>query len=91
MPDYDNTNRGAIFNNTRKETDNHPDRTGSIDVDGVDYWINGWLKKSAKGQSYMSLSVKKKDEQAAAPPVYQPPADSPPPPADGDLDDDIPF
>ena len=31
---YDNTNRGALFRNNRKEQDNHPDHTGSINIDG---------------------------------------------------------
>lgn len=67
---YDNTDRGALFRNDRKEQPNHPDYRGSLNVDGVDYWISAWLKESAKGK-FMSLSVKPKDQQATP---SQPPA-----------------
>jgi hypothetical protein len=65
---YDNTNSGAIFVNDRKESEKHPDRSGSLNVEGVDYWINGWLKKDRNGKPYMSLSVNRKDEKKAADP-----------------------
>lgn len=66
MPEYDNTNSGALFVNTRKERENQPDRNGSINVDGVDYWISGWLKKDRNGKNYLSLSVTKKESQQDA-------------------------
>ena len=86
MTEYDNTNKGTIGKNTRKETDNHPDITGSLNVGGVDHWINGWKKVNGKdGSSFYSLSVKPKDVQGgqAAP--------SPAPAKSDDMDDDIPF
>lgn len=65
---YDNTNKGTIAKNTRKTQDNHPDITGSINVDGVDYWINGWLKKNSQdGSTFYSLSVKPKEARQEAP------------------------
>ena len=45
---YDNTNRGSLFKNDRKELDNHPDYNGSINIDGKDYWLNGWIQESTK-------------------------------------------
>lgn len=30
MTEYDNTNRGALFKNGRKESDKHPDYRGDI-------------------------------------------------------------
>jgi hypothetical protein len=53
---------GSIWVNDRKTADNHPDRTGSIMVNGVEYWLNGWLKKTADGKPFLSLSVKPKTE-----------------------------
>lgn len=63
---FDPTNRGAIFVNDKKAPgSNQPDRTGSINIEGVEYFIDGWLKKSAAGNPFMSISVKRKDKQAA--------------------------
>lgn len=44
MPKYDNTNQGAIWKNKKKEKQTHPDFTGQINVNGVEYWLNGWLR-----------------------------------------------
>ena len=61
---YDNTNRGALFINNRRTTDKHPNMTGSINVDGREYWISGWTKfKSSSGEKFLSLSVTPKEQQ----------------------------
>ena len=58
---YDNTNRGALFRNNRKEQDSHPDHTGSINIDGKEFYLNAWIKTSQNGNKFFSLSVKPKD------------------------------
>jgi hypothetical protein len=62
---YDNTNRGLLAKNDRKQSENQPDYTGSININGVEYWLNGWLKTGQNGrlagQKFFSLSVKPKD------------------------------
>ena len=67
MPQYDNTNTGLLARNERKESENHPDLTGSINVGGKEYWLSAWSKrgKSGKleGKPFFSLSVKPKDAQ----------------------------
>jgi uncharacterized protein (DUF736 family) len=82
---YDNTNRGAIFKNDDKQQDNHPDYKGSLNVNGVDMWVSGWLKTSDKtGKKFMSLSVKPKEDKPvkqASSPKRQP----------VEMDDDVPF
>lgn len=65
MADYDNTNSGALFKNAEKATDKHPDYRGTINVDGTEYWLSAWLKKSKAGATYMSLAVKVKEEKPA--------------------------
>ena len=79
MPDYDNTNRGALFKNKDKKAENHPDYKGKLNADGVDYWLSAWLKESKEGQKYMSLSITPAEEKQAKPKAK---------PAD---DDDIPW
>lgn len=70
MAEYDNTNRGVLFNNKDKKTqDSHPDYSGSINVGGVDYWLSGWVKESKDGKKFFSLSVKPKDATKAAAPA----------------------
>ena len=91
MAEYDNTNRGALFVNDKKAPgSNQPDRTGSINIEGVEYFIDGWLKKSAAGNPFMSISVKRKDKQAAAPQQRQAPVKQA---SSGfeDFDDSVPF
>ena len=58
-------NSGSIFLNERKEKETHPDRTGTAMIDGVMYYVSGWLKQSAKGQ-FLSLAFKRKDDQPQA-------------------------
>lgn len=66
MADYDDTNRGAIFQNARKLSEKHPDYTGTLNVGGVEYWLSGWKKTSKKdGKPYLSLSVTLKEEKAS--------------------------
>ncbi len=79
MPEYDNTNRGVLFKNDRKETDNHPDYTGNINVGGREFWLSAWIKQAKSGKKFLSVSVKPKEEQGQS----GVPAD--------DLDDVLPF
>jgi hypothetical protein len=57
---YDNTNKGVLFINDRKERDSHPDRKGSINIDGKEYWLSAWNKTTARGDT-ISISVQAKD------------------------------
>ena len=85
---YDNTNSGMLSRNDRKEKDTHPDFKGSINVDGVDYWLSAWVKEGKpggkmEGRKYFSLSVSPKEQTA--------PKAAPQKAASFDqLDDDIP-
>jgi hypothetical protein len=59
-------NSGSIWINDRKDQDTHPDRAGSAKIGGVDYWVNGWLRKTSDGKPYLSLSFKPKQDKAPA-------------------------
>lgn len=58
---------GALFKNTRKTTDTHPDRTGSALIGGVEYFIDGWLNTGKNGEQYLSLKFKPKAAGTARP------------------------
>lgn len=53
---YDNTDKGVLFKNDRKETDSHPDYNGSINIEGTEYWLSAWINEDKNGKKYMSLS-----------------------------------
>ncbi len=62
---YDNTNRWTLNKNTEKRDDKDRDYKGSIDVDGKQYWLSGYIKHGTNGP-FISGTVKPKDVQPAA-------------------------
>jgi hypothetical protein len=52
---------GSLFKNDRKATENHPDYTGSIMVNGKDYWLSAWVKEGTKGK-FFSVSIGKEKQ-----------------------------
>ena len=60
MAEYETNNRGALFKNEDKQEPTHADYNGSIVVDGVEFWLNAWIKEAKSGGKFMSLSVKPK-------------------------------
>jgi uncharacterized protein (DUF736 family) len=72
--EYDNSNRGMLMRTRDKQTENHPDYFGSLNVNGVDYELSGWMKVSKKGNKFMSLTIKEpfKKTTKVATPVVEP-------------------
>ena len=60
-------NSGSLFKAKDQPTDAHPGYTGTINVDGKEYWLAGWVKESKAGQKYFSLSVKPNEAPAEKP------------------------
>jgi uncharacterized protein (DUF736 family) len=81
MAEYDNTNRGVLFKNDKKESDKHPDYRGNMNVDGVEHWLDAWIKEGKNGK-FMSLSIKPKEARPAKPQGKRPVPDD---------DDSMPF
>ena len=79
-------NSGILFTNEKKEKDSHPDRQGSANIDGVDYWISGWIKTGNKGK-FLTLSFKRKDEKTESKPAPKKQDRS----SFDDMDSDLPF
>ena len=68
MAEYDNTDKGSLFKNKDRKSDKHPEYNGSINIQGVEYWLSAWVKESKKdGSKYFSLAVKQKEKQAPKP------------------------
>lgn len=70
MSNYDNTNRGALFLNDKKERDNHPDYKGSVDADGTGYWVSAWVKVSQRGDEYLSIALTPKEDAGRQAPSH---------------------
>lgn len=92
---YDNTNTGLMYRNERRQNDRQPEFTGTVNVDGVEYWLSGWVKEGKpggklEGKRFFSLSLKAKD----APPMAAPAparAQTKTGTAFDDMEDDVPF
>lgn len=85
---YDDTNRGSLFVNDRKEKETQPDYTGMVNVGGVEYRLSAWKMISKGGLKYMSLAVSKKTEMGTAPQRPAAPARQAP---REEFNDDVPF
>ena len=73
-------NTGAIFKNTNKKAENHPDYKGKVNVNGKEMEVALWVKQGKAG-SYFSASF---SEPYVAPTEERRPV--------GDsIDDDLPF
>ncbi len=86
----DRTNSGILARNKRKEKDTHPTHTGSINVEGREYWLSAWVKdgkpgSKLEGEKFFSLALKPKDTTVAPPAAVDTKAEEVP------FNDDIPF
>lgn len=88
MVEYDNTNRGVLWNNDKRETEDHPHKRGNGTLKCphckalFEMWIAGWIKDTVKGKC-LSLAftdkIPKKDNKTEAPQETK------------SLNEDIPF
>ena len=58
---------GALRRNTKKGSVMHPDYKGDIMIDGVEYWLSGWVRKNEDGTQWLSLAAKAKEPKPEAP------------------------
>lgn len=85
MSEYDNTNRGQIWKNDDRKTETHPQFKGTVNVEGVEYWVSAWSRKPDANPKApaLSFSIKKKEDEVEAPSTDVVAQDS--------FDDTIPF
>ena len=83
--EYDNKLSGALFKNDKGDNPKRPDYKGNYtDAQGNEFWVSAWVKKSQKGDTFLSLSMQPKEAKQAHTPKqeYAPSPDS---------QDDLPF
>lgn len=68
----DNTNKGAIWpNKDMREGKQDPEYTGSLNVDGVEFWISAWKRKPDANPKAPALRFTVKPKEAKRPPYGQ--------------------
>ncbi len=86
---FDNRNRFVLFKNDHKTEERHPDYTGSyVNENGAEYFMDSWIKKSAKG-TFMSGRMKLKKPKTEQSMYDEQPARRGS--IKDQLDDDVPF
>ncbi len=82
---------GSLFQNTEKRSENFPDYSGSMRIDGADWWISGWKKTSRDGKTFLSLAFKRKDGTSARPDAQEFVREAQKRFSDASFDDEVPF
>ena len=89
--------QGTLGKAKQKTKDTSPDLTGKIKLmDGQEYWISAWVKKSSNGGEFYSLAIGQpvQPAQEVYSAAHQSFVRTPSPSASNKLDDpdgDIPF
>ena len=85
----DNKNSGALFRNEKRATDQHPEYTGKITIEGNEYYLSAWVNEMLNGQKY--FAIKATPKAATAPATTTAPAQPRPGVVVADPIDDLPF
>ena len=88
---WDDTNRGYMGQNEKGDNPKRADWKGTLNVEGVEFWMSGWDKIQYDGKPGISVSLTRKDnngqiikkEVRLTPAVNQP--------VDTAFNDDVPF
>ena len=86
--------QGSLFKNDKKTEERHPNLKGRVMLpNGEVRWVSAWTKKTAAGESWISLSIGDLCQVQGGGGYNQTPYAAQPSPkaAVPDLDDDIPF
>ncbi len=89
MAEYSNDNQFVIKKNDKGDNPKRPDYKGKVRVEGVDFWLAGWIRTNKEdGSKFISGTLTKIEEQAPPPKPAKP---AKPEKDLADMDDDIPF
>lgn len=61
---FDETNRWKLFRNEEKRSENSPDFSGELNINGELYWMDGWVKEG-QTKRFFSGTVKPKKSKVA--------------------------
>jgi hypothetical protein len=90
---YNNELRGVLFRVENKKGPKHPDMTGRIEIEGVEYSLAAWKTASKDGsKTFLSLKASlPQPRQAASPARRQASVERQAPPQQEELNDEIPW
>ena len=86
---YDNTNSIIIYKNDRRRDEKDAEYTGSVNVEGREFWVNLWVKEGKpgskmQGKKFFSGKLRAKQPRQSA--------DNPPAQTDQRQEEmDVPF
>jgi uncharacterized protein (DUF736 family) len=86
VKEYDNNLTGALFKNDKGGNEKRPEYRGQCEIDGAKYWISAWIRKSKKGDTFMSLRFEEQETERESSRSTSRPQSS-----KEEFDDDIPF
>lgn len=61
---FDETNRWKLFRNEEKRSENSPDFSGELNINGELYWMDGWVKEG-QTKRFFSGTIKPKKNKTA--------------------------
>ncbi len=62
MAEFDNTNRITLWMEEDKKNVKGPDFKGTVNVDGTEYWVSVWKRKTNSGKKMLSGSIEPKEK-----------------------------
>lgn len=80
---YDNEKSGVLFKNDKDGNEKRPDYKGSIQIEGVEYWLSAWIKDGKRGK-FLSLKAEAKEVEKKMAAIKESLSND-------FLEDDIPF
>jgi hypothetical protein len=84
---YDNTSRFVLFKNEKKRDDKDADFNGTINIEGVDYWLNAYATVDGNKLKRINGKIGKRKEARQEGSGQRTPAKT----SDDDFDSEIPF
>jgi len=89
-------NKGNLHRNQYKDSDNHPDYKGTLNISGEVVKQSGWINTNKNGGKYLGIEIEPPEGyvfKLVPTNLESPPSEGPggPRPGDSSLDEDMPF